>query len=939
MTKEYPPLSDSRIPAASPSICAELLHARQLRLSIDPASLGFASTAELVNEPFSWIGQQRAQAAAEFGLGLDQPDYHLFVLGEEGSGRTSLLRQAMQAEAARRPAAPDIAFVHNFAVPERPLAVRLPAGQGRILKKRIEGLIDKLPEQLDKAVNEAQHRRQIEQLYNQARLAEEAGFASLRDWAGSVGLRIRREEGQLVVESATDPAENADSTSPIDPNAQPEPGAEDSNENFEENEALAQYDQAPLAINTVAISTETTSTEAISAAAPAESAVVVQLNLPAADSAPQAAASAEAPISLPATDEPPPPTVDLEYQLRLQLAQFRGQLRQAHIARDAALHLFYQSLATPLWQAGAAQALDGLSPAPEHAATLQRWLSQMQAEWLKNMALWVPRSIAQDADALLDATDSIEGEGESQDARDDARARLEARRQALRALSQLNLVVDHHGETRAPVITEDQPSLRNLFGTIDPPEDDEHRSDFSCIRAGSVLRADGGFLLLHLRDMVGDEACWQALRRVLRTRQLRIDDVHAVHGPSNSGAMQPELLPLHFKLVLVGSEESYYQMQEHDPDMARRFRVKVDFAEHFKATTATYRATAALMAQRCALYQLPHCDASAVARLLEQSHREADDQQRQSGQLNQLEALLIESAQRARQSGTGRLAQASDVEAALAAHRVRHNAMEEALHDAITEGEHVISFAGSAVGQLNGLSQIDTGDHRFGLPARITARTYAGQEGVLNIEREVALSGPIHDKGVLILQSYLTALFGHLAPLALNASVVFEQEYSGVEGDSASCAELYALLSALSGVPLAQGIAVTGALNQHGQVLPVGGINEKVEGWFKVCEAAGLDGTQGALIPARNLQQLMLDRHVIEAVAAGRFHIYTAGHVSDGMAVLTSQAPEIVANSVLARAEQTLRAFRRACQVAGHTRLRSASRLHPSSSTAPVEKP
>lgn len=932
MTKEYPPLSDSRIPAASPSICAELLHARQLRLSIDPASLGFASTAELVNEPFSWIGQQRAQAAAEFGLGLDQPDYHLFVLGEEGSGRTSLLRQAMQAEAARRPAAPDIAFVHNFAVPERPLAVRLPAGQGRILKKRIEGLIDKLPEQLDKAVNEAQHRRQIEQLYNQARLAEEAGFASLRDWAGGVGLRIRREEGQLVVESATDPAENADSTSPIDPNGQPEPGAEDSNENFEENEALAQYDQAPLAINTVAISTETTSTEAISAAAPAESAVVVQLNLPAADSAPQAAASAEAPISLPATDEPPPPAVDLEYQLRLQLAQFRGQLRQAHIARDAALHLFYQSLATPLWQAGAAQALDGLSPAPEHAATLQRWLSQMQAEWLKNMALWVPRSIAQDADALLDATDSIEGEGESQDARDDARARLEARRQALRALSQLNLVVDHHGETRAPVITEDQPSLRNLFGTIDPPEDDEHRSDFSCIRAGSVLRADGGFLLLHLRDMVGDEACWQALRRVLRTRQLRIDDVHAVHGPSNSGAMQPELLPLHFKLVLVGSEESYYQMQEHDPDMARRFRVKVDFAEHFKATTATYRATAALMAQRCALYQLPHCDASAVARLLEQSHREADDQQRQSGQLNQLEALLIESAQRARQSGTGRLAQAADVEAALAAHRVRHNAMEEALHDAITEGEHVISFAGSAVGQLNGLSQIDTGDHRFGLPARITARTYAGQEGVLNIEREVALSGPIHDKGVLILQSYLTALFGHLAPLALNASVVFEQEYSGVEGDSASCAELYALLSSLSGLPLLQNIAVTGALNQHGEVLPVGGLNEKIEGWFDLCAQQGLDGSHGVLIPARNQRHLMLAQRVVDAVQAGLFHVYTAEHVSQGIALMMGQcdvpadthvAPRRLPAAVMQGAETTLLQYRLACQKAEAARPRA----------------
>ncbi|MGF6211394.1 putative ATP-dependent protease [Comamonas sp. 4034] len=937
MTKEYSPLSDSRIPASPTPVCAELLHARQLRLSIDPASLGFASTAELVNEPFSWIGQQRAQAAAEFGLGLDQPDYHLFVLGEEGSGRTSLLRQAMQAEAARRPAAPDIAFVHNFAVPERPLAVRLPAGQGRVLKKRIEGLIDKLPEQLDKAVNEAQHRRQIEQLYNQARLAEEAGFASLRDWASSVGLRIRREEGQLVVESAADPAENPDSASPADPNAQAEPGAEDSNDNFEENEALAQYGQAPVAINSEASNTEPvgtapTGTAAISTAAPVESAVVVQLNLPVADSAPPAGASAEVPANPAASAEPASPAIDLEYQLRLQLAQFRGQLRQAHSARDAALHLFYQSLATPLWQAGAVQALDGLSPAPEHAATLQRWLSQMQAEWLKNMALWVPRSIAQDADALLDTTDSIEGEGESQDARDDARARLEARRQALRSLSQLNLVVDHHGETRAPVITEDQPSLRNLFGTIDPPEDDEHRSDFSCIRAGSVLRADGGFLLLHLRDMVGDEACWQALRRVLRTRQLRIDDVHAAQGPSNSGGMQPELLPLHFKLVLVGSEESYYQMQEHDPDMARRFRVKVDFAEHFKATAATYRATAALMAQRCALYQLPHCDASAVARLLEQSHREADDQQRQSGQLNQLEALLIESAQRARQSGTGRLVQAADVEAALAAHRERHNAMEEALHDAIAEGEHVISFVGSAVGQLNGLSQIDTGDHRFGLPARITARTYAGQEGVLNIEREVALSGPIHDKGVLILQSYLTALFGHLAPLALNASVVFEQEYSGVEGDSASCAELYALLSSLSGLPLLQNIAVTGALNQHGEVLPVGGLNEKIEGWFDLCAQQGLDGSHGVLIPARNQRHLMLAQRVVDAVQAGLFHVHTAEHVSQGIALMMGQCdvpadthvgPRRLPAAVMQGAEATLLQYRLACQKAEAARPRA----------------
>jgi len=246
---------------------------------------------------------------------------------------------------------------------------------------------------------------------------------------------------------------------------------------------------------------------------------------------------------------------------------------------------------------------------------------------------------------------------------------------------------------------------------------------------------------------------------------------------------------------------------------------------------------------------------------------------------------------------------------------------------------------GSITGQINAMTQIDLGDYRFGFPVRITARTFAGQEGLLNIEREVDMSGPIHDKGVLILHSYLTALFSHVAPLALNASIVFEQEYSGVEGDSASCAELYALLSSLSGLPLRQGIAVTGALNQHGEVLPVGGINEKIEGWFRACATAGLDGTHGVLIPARNQRHLMLDRSVLDAVERGLFHVYTMGHVSEGIALLTgeasgmspaellqAQADELaggaatVEDTVMQRAEMTLRAYRRACQVAGDAR-------------------
>jgi predicted ATP-dependent protease len=229
------------------------------------------------------------------------------------------------------------------------------------------------------------------------------------------------------------------------------------------------------------------------------------------------------------------------------------------------------------------------------------------------------------------------------------------------------------------------------------------------------------------------------------------------------------------------------------------------------------------------------------------------------------------------------------------------------------------------VGQLNGLTQIDLGDYRFGFPARVTARTFAGEEGLLNIEREVEMSGPIHDKGVLILYSYLAALFAHLAPLALDAAVVFEQEYSGLEGDSASCAELYVLLSSLSGLPLKQGIAVTGALNQHGDILPVGGINEKIEGYFRACTTLGLDGSQGVLIPQRNRRHLMLAQPVIDAVAQGRFHIYTADHVSEALELLTGQpsgmqdsignvTADYAADTVLGRAQATLRAYRQACQ-------------------------
>jgi len=315
---------------------------------------------------------------------------------------------------------------------------------------------------------------------------------------------------------------------------------------------------------------------------------------------------------------------------------------------------------------------------------------------------------------------------------------------------------------------------------------------------------------------------------------------------------------------------------------------------------------------------LPHFSAEAVAALIEETHREAQDQSRQSAIFALSEALVMESADLALRRAA-QTVQAQDVHAAREARIHRLSYPEQRLQETIADGERLLDVRGERVAQVNGLTVVDLGDYCFGFPVRVTARTYAGEDGLLNIEREVELSGPIHDKGVLILHSHLSALFAHIAPLALNAAVVFEQEYSGVEGDSASCAEFYALLSSLSGLPIRQGIAVTGAINQHGEVLPVGGINEKIEGYFRSCELLGLDGQQGVLIPRRNVRHLMLDAKVVAAVSQGRFHIYAADDVGEGMALLTGVGfgdkgvGPYALDSVLGRAQKTLQRFRRAC--------------------------
>ncbi|MDH4216657.1 MAG: AAA family ATPase, partial [Gallionella sp.] len=589
-----------------------------------------------------------------------------------------------------------------------------------------------------------------------------------------------------------------------------------------------------------------------------------------------------------------------EQDLRAEISRYFEKTRPMERVMNEALAALRRQVVKPLLEHELQEIRLGLKKQIKDSVKLGIYLDQVVHDILDNLELF----------KVSDSDDEI-------------------RREALTTVLsryRVNLVVDNGALNGAPVIVEDNPLFRSLFGSIEyQSENDVLVTDFSRIRAGSLLKAHGGFLMLHLRDLLADGLVWEKLRRFLRSGRLQIEEPGTAFAPIAAVSLEPEAVDVDVKIIMIGSREQYYEFQEEDPEFARRFRVKVDFAESFTSSADTRRASAIFVAHACREMGLPHFSAAAVARILEDGHREVDDQSRQSAIFARTEALVVESAALCR-ARHGRaiatpIVEARDVEAAIAARTLRHDYPDQRLQEAIAEGDLMIAVHGGKVGQLNGLTQVDLGDYRFGSPVRVTARTFAGEDGLVNIEREVEMSGPIHDKGVLILQNYLSALFAHIAPLALNASVVFEQEYSGVEGDSASCAELYALLSSLSDLPLRQGIAVTGAVNQHGEVLPVGGINEKIEGYFRVCEKAGLDGNQGVLIPHRNRRHLMLERKVVDAVSKGLFHIYTAEHVGAAIELLTG-APAGIADaagdyppgSVLGNAQKTLLAYRRACQ-------------------------
>jgi predicted ATP-dependent protease len=451
----------------------------------------------------------------------------------------------------------------------------------------------------------------------------------------------------------------------------------------------------------------------------------------------------------------------------------------------------------------------------------------------------------------------------------------------------VNIFVDNSSISGPPIVFEPNPHWFNVFGKIERRAlMGTYISDHSMIKPGAVQLANGGYLILNIRDVLLNSGVWEGLKRVIKTKEVRVEDPGEQFGFFTPQGMRPQPMPVEVKIVVMGDDSIYQLLSLYDEDFWEMFKVKVDFDYQMKRSDENIKSYTCFIRTCCDNEKLLPFDRTGVAKIIEYAARAAGDQEKLSARFGPLKDLLIESDYWARDSKSN-LITGENVEKAAKEKIHRLDLIAERIRQMIAEGTIMVDVKGAVAGQVNGLSVYDLGIFSFGRPSRITAKTFLGRRGVINIERESQLSGPIHNKGVLILSGYLGWKYAQDKPLSLSASICFEQSYSGVEGDSASSTELYAILSSLSDLPIRQGIAVTGSVNQKGEVQPIGGVNHKIEGFFDVCKANGLTGDQGVMIPHQNIRNLMLREDVVKAVYDGQFHIYEAKTIDKGIEILT----------------------------------------------------
>lgn len=744
--------------------------ATSLKLNIDPDNL---TIPEISRKPETILGQTRAQSALEFGVAMKNPGYNIFVMGEPGTGRLSMITNYLSHTTESQEAPPSYAYVDNFNNPREPISIQLQAGQGQLFNKDIDHLIDNLLATFPSAFESP--------AYQQKKTTIERGFN--QQYNAAIDLVDKKAEDMSV---ALFRDSDTITFLPI-----------------RDNKALDedQFTMLPQ-LEREAFHKHTEELEAYLA------------------------------------------------EMLLELPQWRRTLV------DETKQLDTDTIGL---------AIDPLFDELNHKYQDTDDVISYLAELKKDLGTTI-------TDFLMPSR--------AQEIKDHTTKRLIFTEQYLP-----NILVDYKQESGAPVIYESHPTYQNLFGRIEYMSDQGALiTTYRRICSGSLHKANGGYLILDAEKILNYPFVWEGLKRALKSGKIEIESPYSEFGV-NTITLKPEVIPLNVKVILVGSRDIYYLLEDYDSEFNEMFRVLADFDNHIKLTQDSVDQFVTLMVKQAKDSGTLPLTQAAIARLIEHSCRLSENQSRLSARINDSMEIIGEANLLSTGTGIDEIDKAQ-IEQALAAKESRSGRIAEEILEEMIEGTILIDTEGEAIGKVNGLTVMQVGGSSFGAPARITTTVYPGSRGIVDIEREAELGQAIHSKGVLILTGYLGHCYAQEFPLAISASIALEQSYGYIDGDSASLAELCCLVSALTRTPIKQSFAITGSVNQYGEVQAIGGVNEKIEGFFKLCQARGLNGQHAAVIPASNKRNLMLKQEVIAAVEAGLFNIYSVSNVNETIELL-----------------------------------------------------
>ena len=748
----------------------------RLRRTCEPLMVGCDTSKEM--KPLeAIIGQERAVKSLQFGLGIKELGFNIYVAGVPGTGRTTAVKRFLEEVAREKPVPRDWCYVNNFRDPYRSKALSLPSGRAKELQADMKGLVEGTRREVRRAFESDEYAAKKEETVKAFQQQRDELFARINKRAQEEGFLIQATPIGLLTVPVVE-------------------GKPISEEEF------------------MALSPET-------------------------------------------KEEISQKREELQGELKAAIRQAKGLEKGANeelqkLDREVALYAL-------------GHLIEDLKEKYQDLPEVVVYLEEVRDDILDNLSQFRAEPQAQPPSPF---------------------PVLEARELPFRKY-EVNVLVDNSELEGAPVVMELNPTYNNLFGRIEKEAQfGALVTDFTMIREGSLHRANDGYLVLPAEEVLRNLFSWDSLKRALRNKEIAIEEAGERLGFITAKSLRPEPIPLDVKVVLIGRTSLYHLLYALDEDFSELFKVKADFDTHMDRTDENVKNYAAFVCTVCEEEGLKHLDRSALARIVEHGSRLAEDQEKLSTRFGEISDVIREASFYAAQENSLYVT-AAHVKKAIEERFYRSNLLQERIREMIERGTLMIDVVGEEVGQVNGLSVIDLGDITFGRPSRITASIGLGREGLIDIEREAKLGGPIHTKGVMILSGYLAEKYAQDKPLSLSSRLVFEQSYSGVEGDSASSTELYAILSSLSGLPIKQGIAVTGSVNQKGEVQAIGGVNEKIEGFFEVCKAKGLTGEQGVITPESNVKNLMLKEEVVEAIREGKFYIWAVKTIDEGIEILT----------------------------------------------------